>query len=557
LSQDAAAGASIFDAAIFRSAFDDLASLSQDAAAGASFFDAAIFRSAFDDLASLSQDAAAGASEEDTLELLIASGVVVSIGTAAAPVYCTNVNLDEPKDVRMQPGPQRPVLQQHCDVQPDSADVCAPDADVSAASSVDPAPFKAEFPTISDAVHAVAAAVLACLKNMSALVMQALPSEIAALPSPWRALDEQAAGITRSAALFAKFLCTMSRMLPTLSSRSEHLLRVANALNTRFEICGALLLCGQPSVAMNALVPLASAAMDDSCGVGDSARLTLLSLAAHALILNGCLSDASTLLRRAALLNDAVPDDSNTQSKWLFAVALHHERKVFQDYGGCEDVSARCLALKCLHPHARILISLMQLSVKPVMMKLSGSSHASRSFAWPVYLQTVDKFVLPAPLLLLFQCCASQFTQKPSPSPADTLAYQEHCVTLVKASFSLRLPKIAVNALFNLKTAWAQEQVVCARILASVADVCRALEFQALLLQAYDAFMFFKRRIQVRISRLLHTSHVTRHPSHLTGPSPLRRVRVQCNQRSRCPGFQRNYLRRQPPRPLRLTLHVL
>ena len=32
--------------------------------------------------------------------------------------------------------------------------------------------------------------------------------------------------------------------------------------------------------------------MEDSCGIDNSARLCLLSLGAHALILNGCLADA-------------------------------------------------------------------------------------------------------------------------------------------------------------------------------------------------------------------------------------------------------------------------
>jgi hypothetical protein len=105
------------------------------------------------------------------------------------------------------------------------------------------------------------------------------------------------------------------------------------------------------------------------------------------------------------------------------------------------------LAQKSLHPHARILFSLIQLSVKPVMLKISGSTGDSRSVSWPVHLQLVDKFSLPVPLLLLFECCSSQFIgQMPSSAP-DIFSYQEQCVTLVATCFSLRLPKLAIAAM--------------------------------------------------------------------------------------------------------------
>jgi hypothetical protein len=330
--------------------------------------------------------------------------------------------------------------------------------------------------------------------------MQPVPATITSLPNSWSVFAQQAPDIIGNSALFTKFLCTLAKVLPLLSSRRDYLLKIANLLDNNVEPCIALLLCGLPSVAMNILVPLASAVMEDSCGIDNSARLCLLSLGAHALILNGCLADALLMLKCAKLLSDTLPEDTHTQSKWLFAVALHHERKAFQDYGGCEEAASVCLAHKSLHPHARVLVSLLQLSVKPVMLKLSGSTGVSRSFSWPVHLQLVDKFSLPVPLLLMFECYSSQFIEQMPSSARDVHLYQEQCVFLVAACFSLHLPKIAVAALFNLKTAWRHEHVICARILASAVDVCRALEFQSLLLQAFDAFIFYARRQEVRKS---------------------------------------------------------
>jgi hypothetical protein len=139
----------------------------------------------------------------------------------------------------------------------------------------------------------------------------------------------------------------------------------------------------------------------------------------------------------------------------------------------------------------------MQLSVKPVMLKLCGSTDAARSCCWPVHLQLVDKFSLPIPLLLMYECSSLSFLEQAPASAADLSLYREHCVVLASACFTLRLSKVAISALFILKTAWQKDCIVCSRILASTADVCRAFELQLLLLQAQDAFIFHARRNEV------------------------------------------------------------
>ena len=461
-------------------------------------FDAAIFHAAFDHFGlSSSQKLVDDASEQEALEYFVASGVLLSIGTSSINFYCVTVNLDEAETGIIAGSQPRFITDRHYDIHPGSAD--ASEADVFSQSTADYADENFETPLVPDAVVAIAGATLICLHNLSRLIMRSLPATIAALPDPWSGFAEQASGISGDADLFAKFLCTLAQLLPLLSSRRDILANIAKSLDESFDTCVALLFCGLPSVSMNILLPLATAVMADSCNVDNSARLCLLSLGVHALILNGCLADALTMLKCAKLLNDTLPDDSLCQSKWLFAIALHQERKVFQDYAGCEEVASRCLAQKSLHPHARILVSLIQLSVKPVMLKLSGSTGVSRSFSWPVHLQLIDKFSLPIPLLLMYECCSSQFIEQIPTSAPDFHFYQEKCVQIVAACFSLRLPKIAVAALFNLKAAWIHEHAVCARILASIVDVCRTLEFQSVLLQAYDAFVFFSRRNQVSL----------------------------------------------------------
>jgi hypothetical protein len=459
-------------------------------------FDATIFHAAFDQFVCSSEKLASDASEQHVLEILLSSGVVTFIGTLSMPFYCTTVSLDEVKtDYVANSQPLFPA-DEHYDIDPGSSNIS--ETEIVTPPAIEVAHEDSPLPLIPDSVLAISGPLLACLQNLSNLIMQPVPATITSLSNPWSVLAQQAPDITVNSALFAKFLCTLAKVLPLLSFRRDHLLKIANLLDNNVEPCIALLLCGLPSVAMNILVPLASAVMEDSCGIGDSARLCLLSLGSHALILNGCLADALLMLKCAKLLSDALPEDTHTQSKWLFAVALHHERKAFQDYGGCEEAASVCLAHKLLHPHARVLVSLLQLSVKPVMLKLSGSTGISRSFSWPVHLQLVDKFSLPGPLLLMFECYSLQFIDQMPSSARDVQLYQERCVSLVEACFSLHLPKIAVAALFNLKTAWSHEHVTCARILASAVDVCRALEFQSLLLQAFDAFIFFARRQEVR-----------------------------------------------------------
>jgi hypothetical protein len=498
-------------------------------------FDEAIFRAAFDHFASASQGIAGDASEQQTLEHLLADGGVSSIGTPSMPFYCTTVNLDEVETGIITSSQPCSLADAHYDIDSGSADASEADA---VSPPADEAELRVvEVPPIPDAILAIADATLACLHKLSGLIMQSVPASIAAAQNPWNVLAEQASD---NASLFAKFLSSLAKVLSLLSSHKDCLEKIADALDKSFETCAALLLCGLPSVTMKFLVPLASAVMSDLCGTDASARLCLLSLGAHALILNGCLADALAMLKCAKVLNDALPEDSHTQSKWLFAFALHHERKAFQDYGGCEEVASHCLAQKSLHPHARILFSLIQLSVKPVMLKLSGSTGDSRSVSWPVHLQLVDKFSLPVPLLLLFECCSSQFIgQMPSSAP-DILSYQEQCVTLVATCFSLRLPKLAVAAMFNLKTAWKHDHAVCARILASTVDICRALEFQSLLLQAYDAFIFYARRNEVS-QRITHaTTPSLMLLTTFTGSSRMCYFRVQRNERSRCNSFQQH-----------------
>ncbi len=69
-------------------------------------------------------------------------------------------------------------------------------------------------------------------------------------------------------------------------------------------------------------------------------------------------------------------------------------------------------------------------------------------------------------------------------------------------------PKMVVAALVNLKTAWPQDPAVCARVLASTVDVCRAFEFQLPLLQVSDAFTFYARRNEVRMPAVAHAHHL-------------------------------------------------
>ena len=455
-------------------------------------FDADIFHSASDHFSLVAW--------QDILGRFLASGVVSSIGTPSTPFYCTNVTMDAAKSANTSSRLETSA-DQHYDIDPGSCDASESDAAGCAAPDADCG--NSELVPIPDAVISIADAALVCLHKLSNLAVRPLPATIAASASPWRSVAHQASENTGDSLLFAKFLCTFARLSPLLSSSSHHLEKIANFLDTSFETCLAFLFCGLPSIAMNVLSPLASAVMIDSCGICNSARICLLSLGAHALILNGNLVDALTMLSAARSLSETLADDPNTQSRWLLACASHQERKAFQDYAGCEEITSRCLK-ESLHPHARVFVSLMQLSVKPVMLKLSGSSDVSRAFSWPVHLQLVDKFSLPVPLLLMFETCASQLFNHTSSSAADILSYQEQCALIVAASISMCFPKVAVAALVNLKTAWPQDHVVCGRILASTVDVCRVFEFQLPLLQASDAFIFYARRSEVRLPAIAH-----------------------------------------------------
>lgn len=465
-------------------------------------FDAAIFRAAFDHFeSSLSRIGDDDPPEvQHALELLLADGHVSSIGTPSTPLYCTTVSFEAGTGGAVNPQPHS-LADQHYDIEPGSAEaseaVSSP-----AASDADRGDF--EPPHVPGEVVSIAEAALSCFHYLSNLIMR--PATIAASTSPRSVISQISSQKTSDAALFSRFLCTLAKVLPLLSSSKDQLSNIAMTFDSSFEMCFAVLFCGLPSVSMSILCPLASAVMSDSCGVESSARICLLSLGALALISNGCLIDALTLLKCAKSLNDTSTDDLRTQSNWLLAFALHQERKAFQDYAGCEELASRCLSLKSLHPHARIFFSLVQLSVKPVMMKLSGSTGVARSFSWPVHLQIVDKFALPVPLLLLFENCSSQFLDQTPSSDSETILHQEKSVALVAACFSLHLPKFAIAALFNLKTAWRQDCALCARILASIVDVCRALELQTLLLQAYDAFIFYARRNEVT-----NNPHATAH----------------------------------------------
>lgn len=465
-------------------------------------FDAAIFRAAYQHFKSPSlQTGIEDPSEQQTIELFLADGLVSSIGTPSTPFYCTKADLNEADSKIISSIQPHSLAEQYYDIEPGSAEV-SEDVASPAAADVEHSDF--ESLPIPDAVVSVADAVLSCLLHLSNLLMRAVPTTFAASASPWSLLSEPASVNASDATLFSRFLCTLAKVLPRLSSSKDHLANIATLFDNSFETCFALLFCGLPSISMRILCPLASAVMADSCGIENSARICLLCLGAHALISNGCLADALTVLKCAKSLSDISTDELGTQSSWLLAFALHQERKAFQDYAGCEEAASRCLALKSLHPHARIFLSLAQLSVKPVMLKLSGSTGVSRSFSWPVHLQLVDKNSLPLPLLLLFECCSSQFLDQTPSSDAEMLLYQEKCCDLVAACFSLHLPKLAIAALFNLKTAWRQDYSACARILASIVDVCRTLELQTLLLQAYDAFIFYARRNEVTFSAQLH-----------------------------------------------------